>query len=429
MMTRARPQMTSNEFLRRAIETTRVGFKANRLRSVQVQEFEAQAARVLTGGRLGHASTTDAEIDRTALLHRALWAARHGRPVGMAFPATRLDAAVADPKLSGLSSAELTALGEEMIAIIRQADPRAMVELEIRRSREHMQIQNSEGGVVSAPSSRLTAEVWVERRRGDEVLVMFDTLKSAQLTDGPGSHRHCAERIAQGLIWAAQPARVQAGQPPIILSPAAVAVLIQPLIAALSGARVRNGSSPLAGKRGQLLFDPRLTLVDDGTLRHRPNGGAVDHEGVPTQRTVLIRNGVLENYYYDLRTAALSGAASTGNGRRELLAPPRPLPTNVVVSAGPTGLKTMIASLDEGLLVEQLLGANPAAALRGPFSRTIGLGYKIERGRVVGYVKGAALAGNVYDMLNRLVAVGDTPIWVGDICAPYIQVAGLNVTV
>jgi PmbA protein len=416
----------SSESWRRMVETTCVQFRANRLRSIQVQEFESQAVRVLADGRLGHAITTDAGIDQAGLLKRASSAARYGPLMRLAFPSTRLESGPADPSLSALSAPDLAALGEEMVAIIRRPDPRAMVELELHCSHERLHIHNSEGGSVSSHSSRLMVDAWVERHRGDEVLVVFDFFGSARLD---GGHRHFAQRIARRLAWARQAQRVTPGRQPIILSPAAVTVLIRPLLMALSGRRAHSGSSPLAGKLGQALFDPRLTLVDDGTLRDQPDGGPVDHEGVPTQRTVLIRNGVLERFYYDLHTAALAGVPSTGNGRREMLAPPCPLPSNVVLEAGQADLDGMIASIDEGLLVDQLIGPGPASALRGPFSRTIALGYRIEKGRITAYVKGAALAGNVYKLLNSLVAIGDTPTWSGNVCAPYLQVSGLNVTV
>ncbi len=418
--------VSSSEFWRRAVETSRVGFRANRLRSVQIQEFEAQAARVLSDGRLGHASTTDVETGQDALIDRAMRSAQHGKPVGIMFPSTRVEMAAADPALSNLTSTELAALGEEMIAIIRQADPRAKVDLEIRRSCERTQIRNSEGGAALALSSQVAADVWVERHQGDHALVLFSTFKSAHSN---GHHRRCAERVARSLAWATQPVQVRSGRSDVILSPAAVATLIQPLIMALSGARARHGNSPLASKRGQRLFDPRLMLVDDGTLRDRPNGGVTDHEGVPAQRTVLIADGVVKNFYYDLHAAALANTTSTGNGRRETLAPPRPMPTNIILAPGSTSLESMIASLDEGLLVDILLESGMASGLRGAFSRTIVLGHRIEHGRMAGYIKGAALAGDLYKMLGRgLVALGDTPTWVGDVCAPYMLVSGLNVT-
>ena len=173
---------------------------------------------------------------------------------------------------------------------------------------------------------------------------------------------------------------------------------------------------------------PRLTLVDDGTLSGRP-GGAFDHEGVPTQRTVLVRNGVVTGFYYDLQTAAQSGAHSTGNGRRDMLAPPRPQPGNIVIEPGTTSLEAMLQQAGDGLLVDLLMGANPTAALRGTFSRTVLLGYKIERGRIAGYVKGVALAGNLYEMLRDVRAIGDTGYWSGDMCAPYLLIGGMSVSI
>jgi PmbA protein len=176
------------------------------------------------------------------------------------------------------------------------------------------------------------------------------------------------------------------------------------------------------------MFDSRLTLVDNGTLADRP-GGAFDHEGVPTQRTTLVRNGVVSGFYYDLKTAAQADAISTGNGRRDLLTPPRPQPSNIVIEPGATSLEALLQEAGDGLLVDLLLGASPAHALRGTFSRTVLLGYKIEQGRIAGYVKGIALAGNLYDMLRDVHAIGDTGYWSGDFCAPYLLVNGLSVAV
>ena len=271
-------------------------------------------------------------------------------------------------------------------------------------------------------------DVWVERHRDDDVLVVFDSMKTAQLDN---SHSDLATRLAQRLTWADRLVEVQPGRMPVILSPTATATLLQPLVLALSGGRVRSKTSPLTGKLGQQMFDSRLTIMDDGTLANRP-GGAFDHEGVPTQRTTLIRNGVVTGFYYDLKTAAQSGASSTGNGRRDLLAPPRAQPSNIIIEPGTTRLEAMLQQAGDGLLVDLLLGASPSTALRGTFSRTVLLGYKIERGRIAGYVKGVALAGNLYEMLRDVRAIGDTGYWSGgssDICAPYLLVDGLNIAV
>jgi PmbA protein len=405
-----------------------VSFKANKLRAIEVEEVEARAARALSHGRLGHASSTDHEASERQLVARAVAASQHGRPVGMQFPSARVHGLSADRKLARFTAQDIAHIGEEIVAIIQQADPNVSVELQVQRSREQIRLRNSAGGRAEAVSGTLALDVWVERHRADDVLVVLDNFKTTRMDE---SHRDLAKRIAQRLTWADKLVNVHPGRVPVILSPTAVATLLQPLMLAFSGARVRSKSSPLAGKLGQPMFDSRLTVVDDGTLPNRP-GGVFDHEGVPTQRTTLIRSGVVTGFYYDLQTAAQAGVQSTGNGRRDLLAPPRSQPSNIVIEPGTTSLEAMLQQAGDGLLVDLLLGASPATALRGTFSRTVLLGYKIEQGRIAGYVKGVALAGNLYEMLRDVQAIGDTGYWSGgynDVCAPYLLVNGLSVAV
>lgn len=345
----------------------------------------------------------------------------------MTFPSARVRGRPANGKLARLTAQDLTHIGEQIVSTIRQAGPDVSVELQVERSREEFRLRNSAGGRAEAVSGTLAVDVWVERHRGDNMLVVFDSLRTAQMDN----HHEFAMRVAQRLTWADKQVNLRAGRMPVILSPTAAATLLQPLILALSGARVRAKSSPLAGKLGQQVFDSRLTIVDDGTLAARP-GESFDHEGVPTRQTRLIGNGVVAGFYYDLKTAAQAGVQSTGNGRRSLLAPPRPQPSNIIIEPGTTSLEAMLQQAGDGLLVDLLMGANPAYALRGTFSRTVLLGYKIERGHIAGYVKGVALAGNLYEMLRDIQAIGDTGYWSGwsnDICSPYLLVDGLNVTV
>jgi len=331
----------------------------------------------------------------------------------------------ADVKLARLSAKDIAGIGEEIVGIIRQADPDASVELQVQRSYEDLYLHNSVGGRARHKSGTLAVDVWVERHRDDDVLVVFDSFKTARLD---GGHRDFAARIAQRLTWADKWESVRPGRMPVILSPTACTALLQPLLLEFSGARARSKSSPLAGRLGQQIFDSRLTLVDDGTLPGRP-GGAFDHEGVPTQRTVLVHNGIVTGFYHDLQTAAQSGTHSTGNGRRDLLAPPHPQPGNLVIEPGATSLEAMLQQAGDGLLVDLLMGANPMTALQGTFSRTVLLGYKIERGRIAGYVKGVALAGNLYEMLRDVQAIGDTGHWSGDMCAPYLLIGGMSISI
>jgi PmbA protein len=184
----------------------------------------------------------------------------------------------------------------------------------------------------------------------------------------------------------------------------------------------------LIGKVGEKIFDSKLTVLDDATLDGRYNSAPYDAEGVPHQRNAFIENGVLKGFYYDLKTAAQSGVQSTGNGSRGLFGPPNPAPTNLILGAGETQLADLIAGIDEGLLVEDVLGLGQGNIISGAFSNPISLGFKIEKGEIVGRVKDVSIAGNVYDLLKEITAVSRETQWVyTNVNMPYILMADMNV--
>jgi PmbA protein len=169
-------------------------------------------------------------------------------------------------------------------------------------------------------------------------------------------------------------------------------------------------------------------VVDDATLDGRFGSAPYDDEGVPHRRTALIEGGVLRSFIYDLKTAALSGVQSTGNGGRSLFAPPQPEPSNLIFASGQTPLAEMIASIQEGLIVEDVLGLGQGNIVSGAFSNPLALGFKIERGQIVGRVKDVSIAGNVYELLKNVAAVSRESEWVyASYRLPYLLLPEMNV--
>jgi PmbA protein len=214
----------------------------------------------------------------------------------------------------------------------------------------------------------------------------------------------------------------------VLLAHTGALALILPLMEGVNGKNVFTGISPLLGKVGEKLFDNKITFVDDGTLDGRFASAPSDDEGVPHRRNVLVERGVLKGFLYDLKTAAQSGAESTGNGSRSLFSPPQPAPTNLILEAGDTPLAEMIAGIDEGLLVQDLLGLGQGNIISGAFSNPLALAFKIERGEIVGRVKNVSIAGNVYDLLKDVAAVSRETLWVYNaLRLPYILLPEMNV--
>ena len=237
-----------------------------------------------------------------------------------------------------------------------------------------------------------------------------------------------ARRLGDKLQKSQQISPLTSGRMPVLFSPTGALVLGLPLMEGINGKNVYKGISPMAGKVGKKLFDAKLTLVDDGTLDGKFGSAAYDDEGVPHLRNILIGEGVLNGFLYDLKTAAQSGVESTGNGSRGLFNQPNPAPTNLIIAPGETPLAEMIAGIDEGLLVEEVLGLGQGNVLSGAFSNPIALGFKIEKGEIVGRVKDVSIAGNVYDVLQHIAAVSRESEWIyTNFNAPYILLEEMNV--
>jgi PmbA protein len=111
-----------------------------------------------------------------------------------------------------------------------------------------------------------------------------------------------------------------------------------------------------------------------------------------------------------------------------LFTPPSPAPTNLIFGAGATPLAEMLAGIDEGLLVENVLGLGQGNIISGAFSNPLALGFKIEKGEIVGRVKDVSLAGNVYDVLKNVAAVSQETEWVyTNLNLPNVLLSEMNV--
>ena len=169
-------------------------------------------------------------------------------------------------------------------------------------------------------------------------------------------------------------------------------------------------------------------MWDDATIAYRPESRSCDDEGMPTQCTPLIEQGAVANFLYDLQIAALAHTQSTGNGRRNRGALPAPAATALVIAPGNTAFVEMVNDMKEGMVIEQLMGAEQGNILSGSFSGNVLLGYKVENGNIIGRVKDTMVSGNIYQVLKDITAIGSETKWVGGFLnTPHLYCPSLSV--
>jgi TldD protein len=199
-----------------------------------------------------------------------------------------------------------------------------------------------------------------------------------------------------------------AGEMTVVLGPGWPGVLLHEAIGhGLEGDFNRKGSSAFSGKIGQRVAAKGVTVLDDGTMADRRGSLNVDDEGHPTQRNVLIEDGVLVGYIQDTLNARLMGVAPTGNGRRESYAHiPMPRMTNTYMLAGDKAPQEIVASMKKGLYATNF-GGGQVDITSGKFVFSASQAYWVENGKIQYPVKGATLVGNGPDALTRVTMIGN----------------------
>lgn len=199
-----------------------------------------------------------------------------------------------------------------------------------------------------------------------------------------------------------------AGVMTVVLGPGWPGVLLHEAVGhGLEGDFNRKGTSAFSGRIGERVASAGVTVVDNGTLEDRRGSLNIDDEGVPTQCTTLIEDGILKGYMQDTMNARLMGTQSTGNGRRESYAhPTMPRMTNTYMLSGNYKPDEIITSVDKGLYAVNF-GGGQVDITSGKFVFSTSEAYLIENGKITRPVKGASLIGNGPDVMTRVSMIGD----------------------
>jgi PmbA protein len=410
-----------------ATEETQVRFESNRLKQLQTNQSTSVALRIVKNGRLGYA-TAAGEADPQALVDAAVETAEFGMEAQFTFPGETAFPAVDiyDDSVKDVPIRDMVELGTKMIDAVTGHTPAILCEAGIGRGMVTVTLLNSRGGRANYKKSFFGMDLEGNVIEGTDMLFVGES-------DSSCHPLHDISKVTAPVLRQLELARRKAKAPtkqlPVIFTPNGVTSLMMPLMAAFNGKTVLEGASPLGGKVGSPMFDPKFTLTDNPLNPWRPGSRPCDDEGVPSRATPLVARGLVKGFLYDLQTAARAGTHSTGNGSRGGASLPAPSVSSLAVTPGETTFADMVKDVKEGLVVEQLMGAGQGNVLGGDFSGNVLLGFKIENGEIVGRVKDTMVAGNVYRILKDIAAVGAEPEWLGGFLhAPHLYCTGISVS-
>jgi len=315
-----------------------------------------------------------------------------------------------DP-IASLDDAAKVTLLERLEAMARAADPRVKeVMASIAGTWEVVLVARADGHMAAdvRPLVRVSISVIMEEngKREQGSSGGGGRFDYAYFTDAVlGDYARRAVHQAS-VNLAAKPA--PAGEMTVVLGPGWPGILLHEAVGhGLEGDFNRKGSSTFAGRIGQRVAAKGVTVVDDGTIADRRGSLTIDDEGNPTQRTVLIEDGILVGYLQDTLNARLMKVAPTGNGRRESFAHlPLPRMTNTTMLNGSHDPAEIIKSVKKGLYAANF-GGGQVDITSGKFVFSTAEAYLIENGKITTPVKGATLIGSGPEAMMRVSMIGN----------------------
>jgi TldD protein len=304
---------------------------------------------------------------------------------------------------------------QQIDRIARAYDPRiTKVMATLASQQKLLLVATSEGWVVGdvQPLHRLQVTCIAEEGKGGQGKREMGTFGGGGRTEysffleGERCARFAREAARQAIVKL-DADEAPAGFMDVVLGPGWPGILLHEAVGhGLEGDFNRKGTSAFSGRLGERVASDLCTVVDDGTLPGRRGSLNVDDEGTPTQRNVLIENGILKGYLQDRLNARLMKMAPTGNGRRESYAHhPMPRMTNTFMLPGPTPPEEIIRSVKRGVYAVSF-GGGQVDITNGKFVFSASEAYLIENGRIARPLKGATLIGNGPDALTRVTMVG-----------------------
>jgi len=371
--------------------------------------------RVVSGERTGFAFTDDLSSERLLKAARtaALIASGPAREIVSGFRH------IETPSLYPIAGLSADGEIEAKLALIRRAD-KAARDFDSRITQVRCGINDELRRILVAASDGTFASDTQPMARLNIFVIAKDSQNTARGTSGGGgrvtldffegakSPEHFAREAARTALLQLGAAEAPAGEMEVVLGPGWPGVLLHEAVGhGLEADFNRKKTSAFAGLVGQKVASSKVTVVDNGTIANRRGSLNMDDEGVPTQETVLIENGILKTFLSDKMNARLMGGVSTGSGRRESYHHvPMPRMTNTYMLNGDDLPEDIIKSVKRGLYAVNF-GGGQVDITNGKFVFSASEAYLIEDGKVTRPVKGATLIGNGPEALKYVSMVGN----------------------
>lgn len=386
--------------------TDQVNFENSRLKEITSEMQYGVALRIVKDGKLGFAYTRNL-LDREKLVQNALCSLKGNVAAEYEFPLTKKSSL---PLLQTYDSAiekiTNTQMVEECEKICDTLKPKTKAEIFTGLTR-----QTSEIRILNSAGTDLT--VRISEFSGYVALLYPGSFTSITRNLYAKKFEGFGENLLNSIVeiynQSLKEAKLKTGKMPVLFMPEALYALIWRLKEGANPKNIYERVSPIQTKLGEKILSEQLTIVDESLADNWPSARAFDDEGTLCQNLTIIEAGVFKNFYTDLNYAQKLRTKPSGNGYRVGIASKiMPALNHLTIKPGKKSLADLIRMMNKGIIIEGVMGAHSGNILNGDFSVGLSPGIYVENGEIVGRVKDAMVAGNIYEVMKNVIGVSDT---------------------
>lgn len=313
---------------------------------------------------------------------------------------------------------------DELASEADRAFPGTILTARVTWGIDSIGILNSNGCAGEYSRNRLRVDATVSSATEDG---LYRRASHFDCTGLPGAE-DALEWLFPGLKHAGAPPESVVGRKTVVFAPPALSVLLQAVRTGVSGRVLLDGASWLAGKTGEEVLSPLLTIREMPLHEAGASSAPFDCEGVPTSNKALFRRGVFKGFVFDLASGFEAGITSTGNGGKNLGGHPMPVCTNVTLDTGDGGsLDEMVGRVRSGVLVSGILSAEGSDAAGGGMLLDCGTAWSITEGAVTGRLSNCLISGSAYEILAAVTEIGGRHHRTGTDFVPPVTAEGVRI--
>jgi PmbA protein len=394
------------EVYSRIMFSTSVSVQAGEMQGIESEKKTEVAIRIVKGDKMGAAVATN--LDDESIIERALISLENQKSEAVEFPNESVENVIcSSDQVKNMNTQELVRLTFDVSDRLKTFAPEITSGVEFVKTVKNVKMINSSGFEGEYDYTNIAAQIYTLNEQG-----FYSTIKEYSGSDLPEiKDEHLLNMIELHKLGNHM-VTLENEKMPVVFSGNVMGSLMLRVLGGVNGGNVSKSISPVGDKLGQKLFSEKITIRDDATMPMGCNSYAFDDEGTPAQNTVIYENGVLKNFLVSSGQSKKLGRKPTGNAQKrtlfskEIEDSPSVFDTNIIIEGHSIPDQEIIGGIKRGLFITGVMGAHTGNINQGDFSMNISSGFLIENGKMIGKVKGAMIAGNIYDLFKNVEAIG-----------------------